>query len=138
MVKERGRFGPLIGSIDEGTSSTRFLVSFHSEVIFSLIVFIDLYFKVFAAKTAEVLTYHQISIPHITPKEGWVEQDPEYILKSVIETINVTCDNLKKLDIDPEDIVATGITNQRETTVVWDPTTGKPLHNALGRFNEVS
>ncbi|KAI4470001.1 sugar kinase [Holotrichia oblita] len=87
--------------------------------------------EVFAAKTAEVLTYHQVSIPHITPKEGWVEQDPEVILHSVIETINVTCDNLIKLDISPEDIVATGITNQRETTVVWDSVTGKPLHNAL-------
>ncbi|KAK9701777.1 FGGY family of carbohydrate kinase [Popillia japonica] len=120
MKPERGRFGPLVGSIDEGTSSTRFLV--------------------FAAKTAEVLTYHQVSIPHITPREGWVEQDPEIlvlkkdpevILHSVIETINVTCDNLIKLDISPEDIVATGITNQRETTVVWDSVTGKPLHNAL-------
>ena len=91
-------------------------------------------FQVFAARTAEVLTYHQLSIPHITPKEGWVEQDPEIILHSVIETINVTCDNLIKLDISPEDIVATGITNQRETTVLWDSVTGKPLHNALGRF----
>lgn len=107
----RGRFGPLVGSIDEGTSSTRFLV--------------------FAANTAEVLTYHQVPIPHITPQEGWVEQDPEVILHAVIETINVTCDNLKKLNISKDDIVATGITNQRETTVVWDKLTGKPLHNAL-------
>lgn len=86
----------------------------------------------FAAQSAEVLTYHQVEIPHITPKEGWVEQDPEFILQSVVETINVTCDNLKKLNINPEDIVSVGITNQRETTVVWDSTTGKPLHNALG------
>ncbi|KAK4872391.1 hypothetical protein RN001_014420 [Aquatica leii] len=111
MLKVRGRFGPLIGSIDEGTSSTRFLI--------------------FSANTAEVLTYHQLPITHITPKEGWVEQDPCVILQSVIETINVTCDNLKKLDIDPVDIVAVGITNQRETTVVWDSKTGKPLYNAL-------
>ncbi|XP_022918245.1 glycerol kinase 3-like isoform X2 [Onthophagus taurus] len=111
MPPVRGRFGPLVGSIDEGTSSTRFLV--------------------FAAKTAEVLTYHQVSIPQITVKEGWVEQDPELILHSVIETINVTCDNLMKLDISPEDIVATGITNQRETTVLWDSKSGKPLYNAL-------
>uniref|UniRef100_A0A1Y1KD37 Probable glycerol kinase n=1 Tax=Photinus pyralis TaxID=7054 RepID=A0A1Y1KD37_PHOPY len=111
MLKAKGRFGPLVGSIDEGTSSTRFLV--------------------FAANTAEVLTYHQIPVPHITPQEGWVEQNPELILHSVIETINVTCDNLRKLDIDPLDIVAVGITNQRETTVVWDSRTGKPLYNAL-------
>lgn len=53
-------------------------------------------------------------------------------MKAVIETINVTCDNLKKLDIDLGDIVATGITNQRETTVVWDRITGEPLFNAIG------
>ncbi|RZB40299.1 glycerol kinase-like, partial [Asbolus verrucosus] len=111
MSDTRDKFGPLIGSIDEGTSSTRFLV--------------------FASKTAEVLTYHQVEVPHITPKEGWFEQDPILILNSVIETINVTCDNLKKLNINYEDIVAIGITNQRETTILWDSTTGKPLHNAL-------
>lgn len=88
----------------------------------------------FAAQTAEVLTYHQIAIPHITPKEGWVEQDPILIIQSVIETVNVTCENLKKLNINPEDIVSVGITNQRETTVVWDSKTGKPLHNALGVY----
>jgi hypothetical protein len=55
-----------------------------------------------------------------------------HILNSVIETINVTCDNLKKLNINYEDIVATGITNQRETTILWDAVTGKPLYNALG------
>lgn len=80
------------------------------------------------------MTYHQVKIPHITPKEGWFEQDPMQILNSVIETINVTCDNLKKLNINYEDIVATGITNQRETTVLWDRTTGKPLYNALGKY----
>ncbi|KAF5279503.1 hypothetical protein FQA39_LY05613 [Lamprigera yunnana] len=111
LLKSKGRFGPLVGSIDEGTSSTRFLV--------------------FAANTAEVLSYHQIAIPHIVPKEGWVEQDPQLILHSVIETINITCDNLRKLEINPMDIVAIGITNQRETTVVWDSRTGKPLYNAL-------
>lgn len=48
----------------------------------------------------------------------------------------MTCENLKKLNINPEDIVSVGITNQRETTIVWDSKTGKPLHNALGRFNK--
>ncbi|XP_022902215.2 glycerol kinase 3-like isoform X1 [Onthophagus taurus] len=111
MKSEKKDFGPLVGAIDEGTSSTRFMV--------------------FAAKTAEVITYHQVNIPSITPFEGWVEQDAELILKAIIETIDVTCDNLQKLDVSKEDIVAIGITNQRETTVLWDSQTGKPLYNAL-------
>lgn len=69
---------------------------------------------------------------HICPQEGWFEQDPMLLLQAVKETIDIACDNLKKLNIDFEDIVAIGITNQRETTVLWDRTTGKPLHNALG------
>ncbi|EZA61756.1 glycerol kinase isoform X2 [Ooceraea biroi] len=105
------RYGPLVGAIDEGTSSARFLV--------------------FAANTAEVLTYHQISIPHIYPKEGWVEQDPLEILKAVRECLKQTVFNLRQLTIDPADIVAIGITNQRETTVVWDSVTGEPLYNAI-------
>lgn len=105
------RYGPLVGAIDEGTSSARFLV--------------------FAANTAEVLTYHQISISQICPKEGWVEQDALEILKAVRECLKQTVYNLRQLTIDPADIVAIGITNQRETTVVWDSVTGKPLYNAI-------
>nr|XP_023027859.1 glycerol kinase-like isoform X1 [Leptinotarsa decemlineata] len=111
MVDTKIKYGPLIGSIDEGTSSCRFLV--------------------FASKTAEVLTYHQLEIPFVVQKEGWFEQDPMLILNAVKETIDVTCDNLTKLNINYEDIIAIGITNQRETTVLWDSTTGKPLYNAL-------
>ncbi|CAK9813819.1 Glycerol kinase 3 [Anthophora plagiata] len=105
------RYGPLVGAIDEGTSSARFLV--------------------FAADTAEVLTYHQVSISQSCPKEGWVEQDPMEILKAVRECLNQTVFNLRQLTIDPSDIVAVGITNQRETTVVWDSITGEPLYNAI-------
>ncbi|XP_043516604.1 glycerol kinase-like [Frieseomelitta varia] len=105
------RYGPLVGAIDEGTSSARFLV--------------------FAADTAEVLTYHQVSISQSCPKEGWVEQDPIEILQAVRECINQTVFNLRQLTIDPSDIIAIGITNQRETTVVWDSITGEPLYNAI-------
>ncbi|CAL7946797.1 unnamed protein product [Xylocopa violacea] len=105
------RYGPLVGAIDEGTSSARFLV--------------------FAADTAEVLTYHQISISQSCPKEGWVEQNPMEILEAVRECLHQTVFNLRQLTIDPSDIVAVGITNQRETTVVWDSTTGEPLYNAI-------
>lgn len=108
------RYGPLVGAIDEGTSSARFLV--------------------FAADTAEVLTYHQVPITQTCPKEGWVEQDPIEILKAVRECLNQTIFNLRQLTIDPTDIVAVGITNQRETTVVWDSITGEPLYNAIGNY----
>ncbi|XP_043484071.1 glycerol kinase-like isoform X1 [Leptopilina heterotoma] len=105
------RYGPLIGAIDEGTNSVRFLV--------------------FAANTAEVLTYHQVSISKSYPKEGWVEQNPMEILGAVVECLNKTVDNLHQLSIDSADIIAIGIANQRETTIVWDSITGQPLHNAI-------
>lgn len=88
--------------------------------------------QVFAAQTAEVLTYHQVSIPSICPHEGWVEQDPKVIMDAVTECIEKTVENLQHLEIDPNDIVAIGVSNQRETTVVWDVISGKPLHNAIG------
>lgn len=90
--------------------------------------------QVFAAETAEVLTFHQVSIKNICEKEGWVEQDPKEVLKAVYECIEKTVDNMRRLDIDPSDIVAIGITNQRETTIVWDNTTGEPLYNAIGKI----
>lgn len=110
-MSEFGRFGPLIGAIDEGTSNVKFLV--------------------FAANTSEVLTYHQISLKRFSPQEGWVEQDPIEILNAVLECIEVTVDNLKKLDINPADVVGIGITNQRETTIVWNSVTGQPLYSAI-------
>ncbi|XP_053626091.1 glycerol kinase 3-like isoform X2 [Plodia interpunctella] len=110
-MREFGRFGPLIGAIDEGTSNVKFLI--------------------FAANTSEVLTYHQISLKRFSPQEGWVEQDALEILDAVLECIDVTTDNLRKLDINPEDIVGIGISNQRETTVVWNSDTGQPLYSAI-------
>ncbi|MFH2136878.1 MAG: glycerol kinase GlpK [Candidatus Omnitrophota bacterium] len=64
--------------------------------------------------------------PQYFPKPGWVEHDPEQIWSSVYETIQ---DALGKVPKDK--IVAVGITNQRETTVLWDRNTGKPLYNAI-------
>ncbi|XP_034948952.1 glycerol kinase-like isoform X1 [Chelonus insularis] len=113
MIKHESmnRYGPLVGAIDEGTSNVRFMV--------------------FAADTAEVLTYHQTSISLQYPKEGWVEQDPVEIISAVRECLSQTVINLEQLRIDPSDIVAVGIANQRETTVVWDSITGEPLYNAI-------
>ncbi|XP_072944105.1 glycerol kinase 3-like [Epargyreus clarus] len=110
-MREYGKFGPLIGAIDEGTSNVKFLV--------------------FAANTSEVLTYHQIALKRFSPQEGWVEQDALEILSAVLECIEVTVDNLRKLDINPEDVVGIGITNQRETTIVWNSVTGEPLYSAI-------
>ena len=109
-----GKHGPLIGAIDQGTSSSRFLV--------------------FSAQRAELITYHQVDVTQITPSEGWVEMDPIELLDTVIECVSKTVENLKSLDIDPADIKAVGICNQRETTIVWDKLTGKPLYNAISIY----
>ncbi|XP_056110255.1 glycerol kinase isoform X1 [Rhinichthys klamathensis goyatoka] len=103
--------GPLVAAIDQGTSSTRFLV--------------------FNAKTAELLSHHQVEIKQSFPKEGWVEEDPKEILQSVYECMDRTCEKLTQLNIDISNIKAIGVTNQRETTIVWDKETGEPLYNAI-------
>ncbi|XP_073801912.1 glycerol kinase isoform X2 [Danio rerio] len=103
--------GPLVAAIDQGTSSTRFLV--------------------FNAKTAELLSHHQVEIKQSFPKEGWVEEDPKEILQSVYECMDRTCEKLTQLNIDVSNIKAVGVTNQRETTLVWDKQTGEPLYNAI-------
>uniref|UniRef100_A0A4X1VBD4 glycerol kinase n=1 Tax=Sus scrofa TaxID=9823 RepID=A0A4X1VBD4_PIG len=103
--------GPLVGAVDQGTSSTRFLV--------------------FNSKTAELLSHHQVELKQEFPKEGWVEQDPKEILNSVYECIEKTCEKLGQLNIDISNIKAIGVSNQRETTVVWDKLTGEPLYNAV-------
>ena len=64
--------------------------------------------------------------PQYFPRPGWVEHDPEEIWESVNSSIQKV---LKK--VDPKEIIAIGITNQRETTVVWDKNTGKPVYNAI-------
>ncbi|GAA2864311.1 glycerol kinase [Aminobacter niigataensis] len=62
------------------------------------------------------------------PASGWVEHDPEEIWDSVVSTCKTA---LKKAGKDAADIAAIGITNQRETVVIWDKATGKPIHNAI-------
>jgi glycerol kinase len=75
-----------------------------------------------------VVCYDQKEHEQIYPKPGWVEHDPMEIWE---RTQSVIRGALAKGNIDPKDIAAVGITNQRETTVVWDKTTGKPLYNAI-------
>ncbi|QPC92825.1 glycerol kinase GlpK [Mesorhizobium sp. INR15] len=62
------------------------------------------------------------------PASGWVEHDPEEIWASVVATVKVA---LKKAGRDASEVAALGITNQRETVVIWDKATGKPIHNAI-------
>ncbi|KAL1517675.1 hypothetical protein ABEB36_001410 [Hypothenemus hampei] len=103
--------GPLIGAIDEGTSSARFIL--------------------FRAGTAEVVTSHQHSLSQICPQEGWVEQDPMEILSVVNMCIEKTIEKLIAIGGNVSDIAAIGVTNQRESTVVWEKSTGKPLYNSI-------
>ncbi|XP_071774384.1 glycerol kinase-like isoform X1 [Centroberyx gerrardi] len=102
---------PLVAAVDQGTSSTRFLV--------------------FNARTAELISHHQVEINQSFPKEGWVEEDPKEIMQSVYECMERTCEKLGQLNIDISNIKAVGVTNQRETTLVWDKETGEPLYNAI-------
>ncbi len=70
----------------------------------------------------------QEEFPQHFPRSGWVEHDPEDLWRSTLSTCRAA---IGKAGIDATDIAAIGITNQRETVVVWDKDTGKPLYNAI-------
>lgn len=94
-------------AIDNGTTSTRAIVFDHEGV-----------------KRGS----GQLETTQIFPKSGWVEHDPLEIWRN---TQQVIADAISAASISPQDIVAVGITNQRETTVVWDKKTGIPVYNAI-------
>ena len=94
-------------AIDQGTTSTRAIV--------------------FDDKLAPVAIAQQ-ELRQIYPAPGWVEHDPEEIWSSVVATVR---DAMAKAGVAAKDIAGIGITNQRETTIVWDRATGKPIHNAI-------
>ena len=96
-----------IGALDQGTSSTRFMI-FDAD--------------------ARVIASHQLEHKQILPNPGWVEHDGAEIWMGTQEVIEGA---LSKAGITATELTAIGITNQRETTIAWDVTTGKPLHNAL-------
>jgi glycerol kinase len=96
-----------IGAIDQGTTSTRFMVF---------------------DKAAHVVAVAQKEHAQIFPKPGWVEHDA---LEILLRTQEVVGEALAQRGLLPTDLAAIGITNQRETTVVWDRATGKPIANAI-------
>ncbi|CAN8097962.1 unnamed protein product [Discula destructiva] len=99
-----------VGSIDQGTTSSRFLI-FNAE--------------------GEPVANHQIEFDNLYPDSGWHEHDPLELLSSVEECIEGAIDEFEGKGYSAKSIRSIGITNQRETTVVWDKTTGEPLYNAI-------
>jgi len=94
-------------AVDQGTTSTRFMIFDHS---------------------GKVVGVFQKEHEQIFPKPGWVEHNPMEIWERTQEVIK---GGLKKSGVSPKDIAAVGVTNQRETTVVWEKATGKPVYNAI-------
>ena len=75
-----------------------------------------------------IVTLAQYPFPQIYPKPGWVEHDPMVILDTQFRAMGAV---FEKSGLSPTDIAGIGITNQRETTIVWDKATGKPVYNAI-------
>ena len=96
-----------VGSIDQGTTSSRF-------ILFD--------------KNGQIIASHQVEHTQYFPRAGWVEHDPMEVWKKTQEVIERT---LEKAGVHGSEIASVGITNQRETTVLWDKNTGRPYHNAI-------
>src|SRR5881227_2799999 len=96
-----------IGAIDQGTTSSRF-------ILFD--------------RDGRIVQVDQREHGQITPRAGWVEHDPKEVWRRTREVIGGA---LASSDCEAGDIAAIGITNQRETTVVWDRSTGEPVYNAI-------
>ncbi len=96
-----------VGALDQGTTSTRFMV--------------------FDAAGKEIAR-HQLEHEQIMPQPGWVEHDPQEISE---RTNTVIAGALRNAGLTAADLAAIGVTNQRETTIVWNPKTGRPWYNAI-------
>ena len=94
-------------SIDQGTTSSRALIF---------------------ADNGQILSQKNYEFTQFYPKNGWVEHDPIEIFDTTVKAIKFV---ITDSNIDPKDISVAGITNQRETVVVWDKISGKPIHNAI-------
>src|SRR5262249_29727691 len=98
---------PYILALDQGTTSSRAIIFDHD---------------------ANVIATGQKEYTQIVPRAGWVEHDPNEIWESQLAT---AIEALRKANLTAKDIAATGITNQRETTIIWNKQTGEPIHNAI-------
>ncbi len=96
-----------VGAIDQGTTSSRFILFDHA---------------------GDIVSVAQKEHEQIYERPGWVEHDPAEIWRNTQEVIGTA---LARKDVHRSDLAAVGITNQRETTLLWDPKSGKPLYNAL-------
>uniref|UniRef100_A0A183BY31 Probable glycerol kinase n=1 Tax=Globodera pallida TaxID=36090 RepID=A0A183BY31_GLOPA len=102
----------LLGAIDQGTSSSRFLV--------------------FDSDNGNLVAGHQLEVRQQFSSPGYVEMCPEEIFETTVRCIEITCAELHRRGIEPKKAIkAIGITNQRETTIVWDKETGQHLSNAI-------
>jgi len=96
-----------VGAIDQGTTSTRFMVFDHD---------------------GKEVAKHQLEHEQILPQAGWVEHNPTEIWERTSAVIQSA---LQKANLHAGDLAAVGVTNQRETTVVWDKRNGRPYYNAI-------
>jgi glycerol kinase len=96
-----------VGAVDQGTTSTRFMIFDHD-----------------GAEVAK----HQLEHEQILPRAGWVEHNPVEIWERTSSVIQTA---MNQRGLSAGDLAALGITNQRETTVVWNKRTGRPYYNAI-------
>jgi glycerol kinase len=97
----------LVAAIDQGTTSSRCILFDHA---------------------GRTVASHQLEHAQMTPRPGWVEHDADEIIESVRACVRTV---LRDAGADARALAAVGISNQRETTVVWDRQTGRPVHNAI-------
>jgi glycerol kinase len=96
-----------VGAVDQGTTSTRFMIFDHS---------------------GNEVAIHQLEHEQILPQAGWVEHNPVEIWERTSAVVQTA---LHSKGLQATDLAAVGVTNQRETSVVWNKTTGRPYHNAI-------
>jgi glycerol kinase len=96
-----------VGAVDQGTTSTRFMIFDHG---------------------GNEVARHQLEHEQILPQAGWVEHNPIEIWERTVAVVRTA---MQKANLTASDLAAVGITNQRETSVVWDRRTGRPYYNAI-------